>query len=71
MSIMKGPLGLWPFPLVNILKKLVQSIGISQSSTGRITQFRSPSTIVRNQERIVWQDWEGKERVITVERQIE
>ena len=58
----KGPFGLWPFPLINLLRQLL---------AGRVPIAAArPGIISSNTERIRWTDWTGKERVTVIEREI-
>jgi hypothetical protein len=55
-----GPLGLWPFPLLNLLLQILGS---------RSGVFTSPIR-AENLEEIVWTDWRGRERRMTIHREV-
>jgi hypothetical protein len=57
--LVKGPLGLWNFPLLNIILSLILSDG-SVSGAG-----------YQNEETITWVDWRGRERKIVIHRKAE
>jgi hypothetical protein len=54
----RGPLGIWPFPLLNALLQLIQSL-------------RLGGTAYQNVETITWVDWRGRERRIVIHRKAE
>jgi hypothetical protein len=59
----KGPLGLWPFPILNLLQELVQQKGEQT--------FQPAQPAMRNLETIKWTDWKGRTRVVEVHREVE
>jgi hypothetical protein len=56
--IIRGPLGIWVFPLLNVLLQLI-----------RLAKFNRPA--YQNIETITWTDWRGKERRIEIHRNAE
>jgi len=64
MTRISGPLGIWPFPVLNFLRDLVEGIRSRPS-------VLSSQPVVRNVEEIVWTDWKGRERKMTIHREVE
>jgi hypothetical protein len=59
--LIRGPLGIWHFPMLNAILRLIQSLsGASTSSLG-----------YQNVETITWTDWRGRERKIVIHRMAE
>ena len=67
MPELKGPLGMWNFPLLNFLRETLQ--GLKQKQT-RPQQTPSYSPVLKNIEEITWTDWKGRSRNITVHREV-
>lgn len=61
----QGPLGLWPWPLLNTL------IHITQNQT-QPTPTSTPEggSVLENKETVTWTDWRGEERTIRIEREV-
>jgi len=64
MELIRGPLGIWPFPILNFLLQVVQ---FSRSSAGFSTESSSK---LENLEVIEWVDWKGRERKMTIHREV-
>jgi hypothetical protein len=63
MSQVKGPLGLWSFPLLNMLRQLL--------NRGTASPLQALQPAARNSEQIEWVDWKGRRREINIHRTIE
>jgi len=58
-----GPLGFWNFPLLNCLLAIAEAVG-----AGTPSGYSSGSS-AENLEEIVWTDWRGRERTMTIHRE--
>ena len=67
MSAVQGPLGIWPFPLINLLMSLVQSKGRTQRP---LLPAPAGGAIVTNTETCSWDDWRGRTRSMSIKREI-
>ena len=61
----RGPLGLWPWPIVNLLLALVEQIRV------RGYGGQAMASSYTNVEEIKWTDWKGRERKIIIHRKAE
>lgn len=69
MTTVSGPLGIWPWPLVNLLMKMLDKKG--SQGTSRTPMLPAPrANIVSNTEKITWTDWKGRVRHINIEREV-
>jgi hypothetical protein len=62
LSEITGPLGLWKFPILNILRQMLLQL--------RQGQGLAPTAQVVNEERITWVDWKGRERNMVIHREV-
>jgi hypothetical protein len=62
----KGILGIWSWPIVNIILALIYSRAPTQ-----LVKTTSTPAKAKNIEEWVWTDYRGKERRIVVHRQVE
>jgi hypothetical protein len=62
-----GPLGIWRFPILNILLKILEKLRTTQGQSQKITQQQK----IRNVELWEFIDLEGNKRYIKVNRYIE
>jgi len=63
MPYITGPLGLWPFPLLNFILKILQQTHFSQTN-------RSGHNVVENVEKWEWVDYKGRKREIIIHRKV-
>lgn len=68
MAELRGPLGIWTFPLLTFLRDII-SLGGARSGIAPRILGGSP-TKLENVETIVWTDWKGRERPITIHREV-
>jgi len=64
-----GPLGIWPFPILNFILELADRLK-RKSERRPILQSRLQTTVVRNVEEISWIDWKGRERKMIIHREV-
>jgi len=57
----EGPLGIWPFPILNFLVEVFQM---------RAGNTSSKAPLLVNEEEIIWYDWEGNERKTIIHRKV-
>jgi hypothetical protein len=62
MGEIKGPLGLWNFPLLTMIMSLMQG-GAGQST-------RSLNPVMKNDEIWRWVDYKGREREFVISREV-
>lgn len=58
----RGPLGLWPFPIVNMILQMLQQR--STATTQRVPQR------THNIEKWEWTDYKGNKREFTIHREV-
>jgi len=64
-----GPLG-WPYPILNILRRIIERIRERRKSFS-ILQNLDRSSALENIEEVVWIDWKGRERKIIIHRKVD
>lgn len=69
MSSIRGPLGIWPFPLLNALMSLGQGMGGGRF-LGQGLLVGARPVAAENYERVVWTDWRGRERSVEAHREV-
>lgn len=62
MGEIKGPLGLWNFPLMAMIMSLVQ--GGARQSRGSLTP------VMKNDETWEWTDYKGRDRKLVISREV-
>ena len=62
MGEIKGPLGMWSFPLLTMLMSVFQG--------GTEPAKKSLSPIVTNDETWRWTDYKGRKRELTIQREV-
>lgn len=67
----QGPLGLWPWPLLNTI------IHVTRSQPTPTPRTPSPGggeeergNVLENEETVTWTDWRGEERTIRITREV-
>lgn len=70
MSAIQGPFGLWPFPLLNLAMRLMQSKGQTQRPLLPAPAPLGGGASVVNLEEIEWTDRKGNLRTMRVRREI-
>lgn len=68
MDSIRGPFGLWGFPLLNALVYLVGNIAPPGFLGSRGMAGARP-VAAENYERVVWTDWRGRERHMDIHRE--
>lgn len=65
-----GPFG-WPYPFVNLFLDLVNELKRGRGGA-RLTQGRisSPRPIISNLEEVTWTDWKGRDRKMSIHREV-
>jgi hypothetical protein len=64
---MVGPLGIWRFPILNILLTILERLRATQGQTQKTAQQQK----IKNIEEWEWVDLEGNKRYIKVHRYVE
>lgn len=65
----RGPFGIWPFPLLNTLVTLVGRIA-PPGYLGSRSFIGARPVAAENYERILWTDWRGRERYMDIHREV-
>jgi len=71
----RGPLGIWAFPILNFLRKLLKKIREERfgsfGSVASATQRVRTKNVAENIETWEWVDYKGIPRKVTVKRHVE
>jgi hypothetical protein len=60
LAQLRGPLGIWTFPILNALLQRLQ-----------LQAQHISKPLLQNKETITWQDWKGRPRKIEIHREVE
>lgn len=61
-----GPLGIWPYPVLNLILEFFEGVRAGRSALG-ISTLR---TTTKNIEKVRWIDYKGHDRTLVIEREV-
>ncbi len=69
MKVFRGPFGIWPYPVINFLLRIVELLK-SEGSQPLISTSHSLKPAMANVERWQWIDYKGRKRELVIEREV-